>query len=130
MFVRWFCSKLYTMQLIPMSHYYSNTFFEVKSISNQVWKFQRYQLIMTFHDRPIMPPPLIILSHLYIFFKRVCCRCAKKQEGELDEKDKGLSASPSPHLMSPFSVVFNRLHKVSCPVTIGMELCQMNWLNN
>ena len=73
----------------------SNTFFEVKSISNQVWKFQRYQLIMTFHDRPIMPPPLIVLSHIYILFRRTCCRCNQKKEGELDEKDKGLSGSPS-----------------------------------
>lgn len=73
----------------------SNTFFEVKSISNQVWKFQRYQLIMTFHDRPILPPPLIIFSHLYILFNRLLRRCAKKrQEGELDEKDRGLSESP------------------------------------
>lgn len=71
---------------------HSNTFFEVKSISNQVWKFQRYQLIMTFHDRPILPPPLIIFSHLYILFNRMFRRCAKKkQEGELDEKDRGLS---------------------------------------
>lgn len=71
---------------------HSNTFFEVKSISNQVWKFQRYQLIMTFHDRPILPPPLIIFSHLYILFNRLFRRCAKrKQEGELDEKDRGLS---------------------------------------
>ncbi|XP_066523255.1 transient receptor potential cation channel subfamily M member 1-like [Hoplias malabaricus] len=69
---------------------FNNTFFEVKSISNQVWKFQRYQLIMTFHDRPVLPPPLIILSHLYILLRRVCCRCGKKKEGELDEKDKGL----------------------------------------
>ncbi|KAK6312907.1 hypothetical protein J4Q44_G00162540 [Coregonus suidteri] len=36
---------------------FNNTFFEVKSISNQVWKFQRYQLIMTFYERPILPPP-------------------------------------------------------------------------
>lgn len=73
---------------------HSNTFFEVKSISNQVWKFQRYQLIMTFHDRPILPPPLIIFSHLYILFNRLFRRCArKKQEGELDEKDRGLSKS-------------------------------------
>ncbi|KAK1874822.1 Transient receptor potential cation channel subfamily M member 1 [Dissostichus eleginoides] len=43
---------------------FNNTFFEVKSISNQVWKFQRYQLIMTFHDRPILPPPLITLLPL------------------------------------------------------------------
>ncbi|XP_056428512.1 transient receptor potential cation channel subfamily M member 1 [Hyla sarda] len=69
---------------------FNNTFFEVKSISNQVWKFQRYQLIMTFHDRPVLPPPLIIFSHIYIILKRICCRCRKGQEGELDERDRGL----------------------------------------
>uniref|UniRef100_A0AAQ4RA70 Transient receptor potential cation channel, subfamily M, member 1b n=1 Tax=Gasterosteus aculeatus aculeatus TaxID=481459 RepID=A0AAQ4RA70_GASAC len=71
---------------------FNNTFCEIKSISNQVWKFQRYQLIMTFHDRPILPPPLIIFSHIYILFNRLFRRCArKKQDGELDEKDRGLS---------------------------------------
>uniref|UniRef100_A0A3Q2DQ28 Transient receptor potential cation channel, subfamily M, member 1b n=2 Tax=Cyprinodon variegatus TaxID=28743 RepID=A0A3Q2DQ28_CYPVA len=76
---------------------FNNTFFEVKSISNQVWKFQRYQLIMTFHDRPILPPPLIILSHLYILFNRLFRRCVKKkQEGELDEKDRGLKLRLNP----------------------------------
>uniref|UniRef100_A0A8C4KPN2 Transient receptor potential cation channel subfamily M member 3 n=1 Tax=Dromaius novaehollandiae TaxID=8790 RepID=A0A8C4KPN2_DRONO len=68
---------------------FNNTFFEVKSISNQVWKFQRYQLIMTFHDRPVLPPPMIIFSHLYIIIKRVCSRC-KKHEGDQDERDRGL----------------------------------------
>ncbi|KAI4825838.1 hypothetical protein KUCAC02_021503 [Chaenocephalus aceratus] len=76
---------------------FNNTFCEIKSISNQVWKFQRYQLIMTFHDRPIMPPPLIIFSHLYILFNRLFRRCAKKkQEGELDEKDRGLKLRLNP----------------------------------
>uniref|UniRef100_H3BGC2 Transient receptor potential cation channel subfamily M member 1 n=1 Tax=Latimeria chalumnae TaxID=7897 RepID=H3BGC2_LATCH len=69
---------------------FNNTFFEVKSISNQVWKFQRYQLIMTFHDRPVLPPPMIIFSHLSIICSRVCCRCKKRQEGEMDERDRGL----------------------------------------
>uniref|UniRef100_A0A8C5FPU5 Transient receptor potential cation channel, subfamily M, member 1b n=1 Tax=Gadus morhua TaxID=8049 RepID=A0A8C5FPU5_GADMO len=76
---------------------FNNTFMEVKSISNQVWKFQRYQLIMTFHDRPILPPPLIIFSHLYIVFNRLFRRCAKKKvEGELDEKDRGLKLRLNP----------------------------------
>uniref|UniRef100_A0A671UGX0 Transient receptor potential cation channel, subfamily M, member 1b n=1 Tax=Sparus aurata TaxID=8175 RepID=A0A671UGX0_SPAAU len=76
---------------------FNNTFFEVKSISNQVWKFQRYQLIMTFHDRPILPPPLIIFSHLYIVLNRLFRRCARKrQEGELDEKDRGLKLRLNP----------------------------------
>uniref|UniRef100_A0A3B5LYB0 Ion transport domain-containing protein n=1 Tax=Xiphophorus couchianus TaxID=32473 RepID=A0A3B5LYB0_9TELE len=52
----------------------------VKSISNQVWKFQRYQLIMTFHDRPILPPPLIVFPHIYIALKRLCCTCSKTHE--------------------------------------------------
>nr|XP_055058387.1 transient receptor potential cation channel subfamily M member 1a isoform X1 [Misgurnus anguillicaudatus] len=75
---------------------FNNTFFEVKSISNQVWKFQRYQLIMTFHDRPVLPPPLIIFSHIYIVLKCLCCRCRKKPEGELDERDRGLKLTLSP----------------------------------
>ncbi|XP_064192413.1 transient receptor potential cation channel subfamily M member 1a [Anguilla rostrata] len=70
---------------------FNNTFFEVKSISNQVWKFQRYQLIMTFHDRPVLPPPLIIFSHIYIVLKRICCRCRRQQEGDLDDRDRGLN---------------------------------------
>ncbi|XP_077419049.1 transient receptor potential cation channel subfamily M member 1-like isoform X2 [Vanacampus margaritifer] len=58
---------------------FNNTFFEVKSISNQVWKFQRYQLIMTFHDRPILPPPLIVFPHVFIVLKRLCCRCLRRR---------------------------------------------------
>ncbi|CAL8353397.1 unnamed protein product [Merluccius merluccius] len=70
---------------------FNNTFFEVKSISNQVWKFQRYQLIMTFHDRPILPPPLIIFPHIYIVLRRLCCRCSRrKHEGEQEDRERGL----------------------------------------
>ncbi|XP_068458553.1 transient receptor potential cation channel subfamily M member 1-like [Clinocottus analis] len=76
---------------------FNNTFCEIKSISNQVWKFQRYQLIMTFHDRPILPPPLIIFSHIYILLNRLFRRCVKKRpDGELDEKDRGLKLRLNP----------------------------------
>ncbi|XP_032069728.1 transient receptor potential cation channel subfamily M member 3 [Thamnophis elegans] len=67
---------------------FNNTFFEVKSISNQVWKFQRYQLIMTFHERPVLPPPLIIFSHMTIF-QHICCRW-RKHDSDPDEADYGL----------------------------------------
>ncbi|XP_062874268.1 transient receptor potential cation channel subfamily M member 3 isoform X4 [Trichomycterus rosablanca] len=66
---------------------FNNTFFEVKSISNQVWKFQRYQLIMTFHERPVLPPPLIIFSHMTMVLKHLCCRWRKHDD---DERDFGL----------------------------------------
>ncbi|KAK1874832.1 Transient receptor potential cation channel subfamily M member 1 [Dissostichus eleginoides] len=69
---------------------FNNTFFEVKSISNQVWKFQRYQLIMTFHDRPILPPPLIVFPHIYIMLRRLCCRCRRRTDGERDDGERRL----------------------------------------
>ncbi|XP_031668615.1 transient receptor potential cation channel subfamily M member 1 [Oncorhynchus kisutch] len=70
---------------------FNNTFLEVKSVSNQIWKFQRYQLIMKFHDRPLLPPPLIIFSHIHIVLKHVCRRCKRRTEGEQDDRDnKGL----------------------------------------
>ncbi|XP_069481898.1 transient receptor potential cation channel subfamily M member 3 isoform X3 [Ambystoma mexicanum] len=68
---------------------FNNTFFEVKSISNQVWKFQRYQLIMTFHERPVLPPPLIIFSHFTMICQHLCCRW-RKQESDQEERDYGL----------------------------------------
>lgn len=80
---------------------HSNTFFEVKSISNQVWKFQRYQLIMTFHDRPILPPPLIIFPHIYIVLKRLCCTCRRRAEGERDDRERRLRKKQTPETDSP-----------------------------
>ncbi|XP_070592991.1 transient receptor potential cation channel subfamily M member 3 [Erythrolamprus reginae] len=71
------------------SHTSNNTFFEVKSISNQVWKFQRYQLIMTFHEKPVLPPPLIIFSHMTMIFQHICCRW-RKHDSDPDEADYGL----------------------------------------
>ncbi|XP_034629172.1 transient receptor potential cation channel subfamily M member 3 isoform X1 [Trachemys scripta elegans] len=68
---------------------FNNTFFEVKSISNQVWKFQRYQLIMTFHERPVLPPPMIVFSHMTMIFQHLCCRW-RKHESDQDERDYGL----------------------------------------
>ncbi|XP_064411184.1 transient receptor potential cation channel subfamily M member 3 isoform X3 [Latimeria chalumnae] len=68
---------------------FNNTFFEVKSISNQVWKFQRYQLIMTFHERPVLPPPLIIFSHMTMVCQHLCCRW-RKHEGDQEDRDYGL----------------------------------------
>ncbi|KAG7269238.1 hypothetical protein CRUP_031182 [Coryphaenoides rupestris] len=52
-----------------------------------VWKFQRYQLIMTFHERPVLPPPLIIFSHMTMVLKHLCCRWRKHDD---DERDYGL----------------------------------------
>ncbi|XP_077569202.1 transient receptor potential cation channel subfamily M member 1-like isoform X1 [Stigmatopora nigra] len=77
---------------------FNNTFFEVKSISNQVWKFQRYQLIMNFHDRPILPPPLIVFPHVFIVLQRLCRRCLRLRRGHAHRhaNQRRLRESPPP----------------------------------
>ncbi|ETE72698.1 Transient receptor potential cation channel subfamily M member 1 [Ophiophagus hannah] len=40
--------------------------------------------------KPVLPPPMIIFSHLYILIVRVCCRWKKHKEGDQDERDRGL----------------------------------------
>ncbi|XP_069461761.1 transient receptor potential cation channel subfamily M member 4 isoform X2 [Ambystoma mexicanum] len=49
---------------------FSYTFSKVQGNSDIYWKFQRYNLIVEYHNRPAMAPPFIILSHIHTFIKR------------------------------------------------------------
>ncbi|XP_073517307.1 transient receptor potential cation channel subfamily M member 2-like isoform X2 [Phyllobates terribilis] len=53
---------------------FSYTFAEIESHTDQVWKFQRFGLIKEYNERPAAPPPLILLTHIYMFLKYVICR--------------------------------------------------------
>ena len=44
---------------------FNNIYQEVKAISNEVWNFQRYSVVMEYEEKPTLPPPLIILSHIW-----------------------------------------------------------------
>ncbi|XP_053319736.1 transient receptor potential cation channel subfamily M member 7 [Spea bombifrons] len=57
--------------------FFNNVYFQVKAISNIVWKYQRYHFIMAYHEKPVLPPPLIILSHLSSLF---CCVCKRRKK--------------------------------------------------
>ncbi|KAJ7365831.1 Transient receptor putative cation channel sub M member 7 [Desmophyllum pertusum] len=71
---------------------FNNTFSNVQANSNQIWKFQRYQLIMEYAHRPVLVPPFIIINHLYLIYK-ACCRprcCTKKNRLHRKRNDKKL----------------------------------------
>ncbi|ELT97529.1 hypothetical protein CAPTEDRAFT_120255, partial [Capitella teleta] len=59
---------------------FNNTFLHVNSMSTQVWKFQRYSLVIEYELRPILPPPLILLCHIYLLIKYICRRCKQQSE--------------------------------------------------
>ncbi|XP_055991943.1 transient receptor potential cation channel subfamily M member 4 [Sorex fumeus] len=53
---------------------FSHTFGKVQGNSDLYWKTQRYSLIREFHSRPALAPPLIVISHVRLLFRRLCRR--------------------------------------------------------
>ena len=46
---------------------HSNTYEKIQANANQIWKYERYSLVMEYEQRPVLVPPFIIDNHvLYI----------------------------------------------------------------
>ncbi|XP_041041202.1 transient receptor potential cation channel subfamily M member 6-like [Carcharodon carcharias] len=69
--------------------FFNNVYYEMKSISNRLWKYNRYRYIMTYHEKPWLPPPIIIFSHVALLMSRIYQRRAKTEVDQEDE-DVGL----------------------------------------
>ncbi|XP_053265125.1 transient receptor potential cation channel subfamily M member 6 isoform X2 [Podarcis raffonei] len=64
--------------------FFNNVYFDMKSISNKLWKYNRYRYIMMYHEKPWLPPPFIILSHVGILIN---CLCHRRLPNELDREE-------------------------------------------
>ncbi|XP_044746513.1 transient receptor potential cation channel trpm isoform X5 [Coccinella septempunctata] len=65
---------------------FNNIFNEVNAVSHQVWMFQRFTVVMEYEQKPLLPPPFIILSHFYLF----CKYLKRKMAGQEESYDNGL----------------------------------------
>ena len=54
---------------------FNNIYQQVNAISHEVWNFQRFSVVMEYEEKPVLPPPLIIFSHLYRLFRTLYRRC-------------------------------------------------------
>lgn len=55
---------------------FNSIFLRTSVFSHQIWKFNRFGVVMEYEQKPALPPPLIIFSHLYLIVKW-CRRRAK-----------------------------------------------------
>lgn len=62
----------------------SYTFQVVQGNADMFWKFQRYHLIVEYHERPALAPPFILLSHLSLLLKRVFRKEAAQKRAHLE----------------------------------------------
>ncbi|KAM4877891.1 transient receptor potential cation channel subfamily M member 6 [Thomomys bottae] len=67
--------------------FFNNVYLDMKSISNKLWKYNRYRYIMTYHEKPWLPPPFILLSHLGLLLRGLCCQRGSRDH---DQGDMGL----------------------------------------
>ncbi|XP_071043115.1 transient receptor potential cation channel trpm-like [Parasteatoda tepidariorum] len=65
---------------------FNNIFFEVNNMSQEVWKSQRFKVVMEYEQKPLLPPPLIVFSHIHLLIKYFLTRC----QGKEDSFDHGL----------------------------------------
>ncbi|XP_010150395.1 PREDICTED: transient receptor potential cation channel subfamily M member 6, partial [Eurypyga helias] len=64
--------------------FFNNVYYDLKSISNKLWKYNRYRYIMTYHEKPWLPPPFILLSHFGLLMNRIFCH---RPPNELDQEE-------------------------------------------
>ncbi|XP_074651257.1 transient receptor potential cation channel subfamily M member 3-like [Tubulanus polymorphus] len=65
---------------------FNSTFQAVNGISRQVWKFQRYSLTLEYEQKPLLPPPAIVISHFVMVVRFLRRKC----KGKRDFFDNGL----------------------------------------
>jgi len=65
---------------------FNNIFNEVNAVSHQVWMFQRFTVVMEYEEKPVLPPPLIVLCHAFLLLKY----CQRKVRGIRDVYDNAL----------------------------------------
>uniref|UniRef100_A0A8C1MH54 non-specific serine/threonine protein kinase n=1 Tax=Cyprinus carpio TaxID=7962 RepID=A0A8C1MH54_CYPCA len=54
----------YIIMVNVLIAFFNNVYFDMSSISRKLWKYNRYRYIMTYQEKPWLPPPLILLSHV------------------------------------------------------------------
>ncbi|XP_047678057.1 transient receptor potential cation channel subfamily M member 7 isoform X2 [Tachysurus fulvidraco] len=75
----------YILMVNLLIAFFNNVYLQVMSMSNLVWKYQRYHFIMAYHDKPVLPPPLIIFCH-FASLIRFLCKSRKKDSSAYGPK--------------------------------------------
>ncbi len=67
-----------------MTLLFSNTYQEIEAEANKIWKFDKYNLVFSFYFKPLLPPPLIIISHMMDSVLFVYRKCLERSRASQD----------------------------------------------
>ncbi|KAL6254233.1 hypothetical protein P5V15_014851 [Pogonomyrmex californicus] len=69
---------------------FNNIFNEVNAIAHQVWMFQRFTVVMEYEQKPVLPPPLIVICHIYLLLKYFLKHITQNKSNTGETCDNGL----------------------------------------
>ncbi|KAK0173426.1 hypothetical protein PV328_006622 [Microctonus aethiopoides] len=69
---------------------FNNIFIEVNAVAHQVWMFQRFTVVMEYEQKPVLPPPLIVVSHIYLFVRYILKYVTQGEMRSGETYDNGL----------------------------------------
>ncbi|XP_014480910.1 PREDICTED: transient receptor potential cation channel trpm isoform X1 [Dinoponera quadriceps] len=69
---------------------FNNIFNEVNAIAHQVWMFQRFTVVMEYEQKPVLPPPLIAVCHIYLLLRYFLRHVTQNKGGTGETCDNGL----------------------------------------
>ncbi|XP_076644273.1 transient receptor potential cation channel, subfamily M isoform X2 [Halictus rubicundus] len=69
---------------------FNNIFNEVNAVAHQVWMFQRFTVVMEYEQKPVLPPPLIVVSHIYLLVKYLLRYVTQGKASTGETYDNGL----------------------------------------
>ncbi|XP_064152894.1 transient receptor potential cation channel subfamily M member 6 isoform X2 [Anguilla rostrata] len=72
----------YIIMVNMLIAFFNNVYFEMESMSNKLWKYNRYRYIMTYQEKPWLPPPFILLSHMTLCLSSIHRHRGRKSEQE------------------------------------------------
>ncbi|XP_061933895.1 transient receptor potential cation channel trpm isoform X3 [Apis cerana] len=69
---------------------FNNIFNEVNAVAHQVWMFQRFTVVMEYEQKPVLPPPLIVVCHIYLVVKYLLRYITQGKASSGETYDNGL----------------------------------------
>jgi transient receptor potential cation channel subfamily M protein 2 len=64
---------------------FSSTYNQLEEHSNQIWKYERYELVFEYKDTPLLPPPLTVIGYIYGFVKYLIAKCRTQNTQNVNE---------------------------------------------
>ncbi|KRZ71141.1 Transient receptor potential cation channel trpm [Trichinella papuae] len=61
-------------------------FVTISAHSHLIWKFQKFEQVMDYEKQPFLPPPFVIIVHLYLLAQFLCRRRSKAHRTDMSLK--------------------------------------------